>query len=595
SAGTLAVRGDVAGTSARLQPAEIRIHWERGSLADLLRLFRGRDYGVRGIFALDAVAKSGGSDLAAADDSQPGDWSYSIQARSAQIHRWDLNERSDNPRLNVSVLGRVNVASGEVRATRVVVETAKSNLRGTARAVISRDPSWEIRADSAGVQASDVLAWFRAFHPGVDDSVSVEQYFTGTVTLRGWPFQLTNAAFSSEGGEARIAGLASALRIGPIEGGRLRGALTVDPVRISYAKPAAEATSPAAKRHPAVDPRTALTITLAHDFDKHAGWISLEGHVDRVEDALRVAEAFGRPLNHGWDLTGPMNAAIRCDWSRDLYRPRWNGRLDLAKGELQAAGLNLPLTLAKTRLEWKDGAKSADIGQIEAFGATWTGTLLQSTTAEPDIPAKWYFQLHADHLDAAELDRWIGPRARPSWLRRLLPSLLGRSITSSSVSSASELVRRVNAEGELHVDTFTLEKLNLQKLIVLGMLRDLRLDIRDASAQWAGGGVRARMSASFFPRPAYDISADLDRVDLSKLPAVPRITDRFTGSASGKLHIATQGVGRDELLTHLAGRGDIRVRNLDFRGWDVSATVADGAPHAGQSHWVAGEGTFSLR
>jgi hypothetical protein len=49
------------------------------------------------------------------------------------------------------------------------------------------------------------------------------------------------------------------------------------------------------------------------------------------------------------------------------------------------------------------------------------------------------------------------------------------------------------------------------------------------------------------------------------------------------------------LLQHLAGRGDVRVRNVDFRGWDVSASVADGQPHIGQSHWAAGEGTFSLR
>src|SRR5579859_5833433 len=35
SAGTLVVRGDVAGTSARLQPAELHIHWDNVSLADL--------------------------------------------------------------------------------------------------------------------------------------------------------------------------------------------------------------------------------------------------------------------------------------------------------------------------------------------------------------------------------------------------------------------------------------------------------------------------------------------------------------------------------------------------------------------------------
>jgi AsmA family len=599
SAGTLSVRGDVAGTSARLQPAEIRVHWEQGSMADLLRLFRGRDYGVRGVFALDATAQSGTPDLAPAAGGQPGDWSYSVEARAAQIHRWDLNERPDNPRLNVSLLGRLNVASGDMRATRVVVETAKSNVRGTARASIRRDPSWEIRVDSAGAQVSDALAWFRAFQPGVDDSVVVQQYFTGALTLRGWPLQLTDAAFSSEGGEVRIPDLPSPLRIGPVEGGRLRSTLTIDPIRISYAGPgrmelAASAVA-VAQRRAAVETRGTVSVGLVHDFEKHAGGVSIDGHVDRVADVLRVAEAFGRPMNHGWELTGPVGASLRCDWSRELPHPRWSGRVELVKGQLQAAGLNLPLELTKTRLEWKDGARFADIGEIQGFGATWTGTVAQPVSLDADAPAKWNFQLRADHLTAAGLDRWIGPRARPSWLRRLLPSLLGGTEAPSPASVASELVRRVNAEGELRVDEFTMEKLTLQKVAVLGSLHDLHLDIRDASAQWAGGNVRARMNAKFLPRPSYDVTAEFDRVDLAKLPAVPRITERFAGTASGTLHLTTQGVGRDQLLQHLAGRGDVRVRNVDFRGWDVSASVADGEPRIGQSHWAAGEGAFTMR
>ena len=59
SAGTIKVVGDVAGTSTRLQPAEITLHWSEASMADVFRLFRGQDYGVRGVFALDATAKSG--------------------------------------------------------------------------------------------------------------------------------------------------------------------------------------------------------------------------------------------------------------------------------------------------------------------------------------------------------------------------------------------------------------------------------------------------------------------------------------------------------------------------------------------------------
>ncbi len=102
SAGTITVRGDVAGTSARLQPAGITLHWSEASLADVFRLFSGQDYGARGVFALDATAKSGS---AVADE--PGDWAFSVQARARQIHRWDLAERADNPRLNINVKGRL--------------------------------------------------------------------------------------------------------------------------------------------------------------------------------------------------------------------------------------------------------------------------------------------------------------------------------------------------------------------------------------------------------------------------------------------------------------------------------------------------------
>jgi hypothetical protein len=595
SAGTVLVQGDVAGTSARLQPAEIRVHWEEVSLADLLRLFRGRDYGVRGLFALDATAKSGTPDLALAKDARPGDWSYAIQARAARIHRWDLTERVDNLRVNASVLGRLNIVSGDMRAARVVIETSKSNLRGTARAAISAKPVWEIRVDSAGIQAADALAWYRAFQPGVHDAVSVEQYFTGGATLRGWPLEIGDAAFSSHGGEARVPGLPSALRIGAVEGGRERGQLTVEPVRISYGAPGrTEPATPASKRRATSESRGAVSIGFKHDFETRTGSVSIDGHVEKVEDVLKVAAAFGRPLNHGWELAGAASAALRWEWSGAPLRARWNGKIEMARGELQAAGLNQPLQLSKTRLEWKDGSRAADIGEIEGFGGTWSGTITQAAATDVDDGAKWNFQLHGDHLDAAELDRWIGPRARPSWLRRLLPSLLGGTAPTPT-PVASELVRRIEADGELRIDEFTMEKLKLQQVKVAGALHDLHLEVRDAAAQWAGGTVHARVNARFLPRPAYDVTVDLDHLNLAELPAPPRVTERFAGTASGTLHLTTQGVGREELLEHLAGRGDIRVRNVEFHGWDVSASVADGEPRTGHSRWAAGEGAFTLR
>ena len=321
--------------------------------------------------------------------------------------------------------------------------------------------------------------------------------------------------------------------------------------------------------------------------------MALDGRVEKVEDVLTVLAAFGRPINRGWDLTGAASAALRYQWDVAQPAPRWNGHIDFSKGTLQAAGMNQPLEVNKARLDWHDGLRTASIADVDGFGTNWTGQLTQEYLPDSDGPVKWNVQLHTGHLDAAELDRWIGPRARPSWLQRLLSSLLG---SANASPAASELVRRVNAEGEIRVDEFTLEKIKLTQLRAEGALHDLHLELRQADAHWAGGTLRARVRAAFLPRPSYDISADLDRVDLAQLPlpAPAILPERFAGLASGTLHLTMQGVGREELLQHLTGKGEVKLRDLEFRGWDVGASMADGAPHEGASRWAAGQGAFSI-
>jgi len=111
---------------------------------------------------------------------------------------------------------------------------------------------------------------------------------------------------------------------------------------------------------------------------------------------------------------------------------------DVSKGKLQVAGLNQPLQLNKARLEWKDGLRIAGIADLEGFGATWSGQVAEAALADGDSNAKWNFRLHANHLDAGRSRSLGGPRARPGWLQRLLPSLLGGGAANPA---ASELLQ----------------------------------------------------------------------------------------------------------------------------------------------------------
>src|SRR5262249_5493754 len=114
-------------------------------------------------------------------------------------------------------------------------------------------------------------------------------------------------------------------------------------------------------------------------------------------------------------------------------------------------------------------------------------------------------------------------------------------------------------------------------------------------AEWAGGKVRARIDAKFLPRPAYEVTAQFEHVNLSQLPGTGRIAERMAGLAAGTLELQTEGVGRDELLSKLVGRGDFQLNKVEFRGWDVSASVVDGTARSGVSRWAVGEGSFRLK
>ncbi len=82
--------------------------------------------------------------------------------------------------------------------------------------------------------------------------------------------------------------------------------------------------APAGKKRAAGEARGVVNVGFTHDFAQRAGHISVDGHLDRVEDAIRVAQAFGRTLNHGWELTGGGDGvfALGLEW-RDAAALEW--------------------------------------------------------------------------------------------------------------------------------------------------------------------------------------------------------------------------------------------------------------------------------
>lgn len=584
SAGTIRVLGDVAGTSTRLQPAELSLHWSEASLADLLRLVRGQDYGVRGLFALDATAKSSN-----AKEDASGEWTFSLQARARQMHRWDLTERADNPSLNAEFKGRWNVGAGTLLAEDIGVEGPNSNLHGEFRYARDNAASSELRLDTMGIQAADLLAWYRAFHPDVAEGVTAEQFFTGGMIARGWPLTLESVALSSNGGTIRVPGVSDPVHVGRVTGGREGSSLVIGPVRVALGGESSDLLAPK-RRRVGLPMNNTADITVSQDLDLQAGSLALEGSTNDVQDFLTLSAAFGRRLNYGWTLRGQAAPVLRWEWKKPFHG-QWNGSVILSAGSLSIAGLNQPLKISESVISWAEGRHTARVLRVDGFGGQWAGTMEEKPPSEPQRGARWKFHLSVDTIDATELDRWLGPRARPSWLRQLLPSLLGGALPTVS---ASELVRRVSAEGELDILELNIEKMKFEHVRARGSLGDLQLGVTEAEAEWAGGKVRAEFTAKFLPRPSYNIAARLEGVDLARVPGAGRLAERASGFASGTVHLTTEGVGREELLEKLSGEGQVKLAKVELRGWDVPASVSDGAAHPGNSRWPAGECAFLI-
>lgn len=593
STGILQVAGYVAGTSARLQPAQIRLHWGKVSLADLFRLITGNDSGVRGEFALDGNASIGMERTAAT--AVASTWRFGLQARATNIHRWDLTERDDNPRVNVNLRGLWDLAAGEARAEELLVELPKSNLIGTAVLKTTGPAAWNAHFLRMTVQGEDLLAWYRAFQPGVSEEVALSDLITGSLSASGWPLQWDTGAIQSEPGSLHLPGQIVA-HLDPFHATVRNGKFAADGFRLRLpAQVLVSANEKAekniAKPHGNAVAENSIDAALTQDSVARQGNLRLNLHLLEAAPVFKLTAAFGHPLNKGWEYAGGATGFLAWNWGSGWKGPRHSGSVELAKARLQVAGLNEPLKLEDARLEWNDGLRSAVIGKVDAFGAAWSGTISQQNEIAGTEANPWNFQLHADRLDATELDRWVGPRSRPNWLQRLLPSLLG----DANTAHASELLRRVSAEGDLTADTLTIEKIKLSKARGHLALHSLHLQVRDAEAQWAGGTVRGGMQAQFSPLPKYEMDALVENVNMTELPWPPRWGERWSGLASGTIHLTTSGVGKEDLLKQLAGGGDLKLAKVEFRGWDVEQSAESGGPSVGASRWTSGEGEFQLK
>ena len=547
--GLIHLAGDLGGTSSRLRPASVAVNWSGASLSDVLRLATGDDGGIRGALDLGLNART----------SERSDaWDIETHAALQQVHGSGIAPRADTPSLSLSSRAKWDTLASVLELTDLSVEAPASYLHATGRLVWTRvgasplaghvykSPASPLElALRSQLSLNDLLPWLRAFHLGVSENLALVGSAQLQATAEGWPPRVTSVSVASPGADLVSQNFRHPVHINQFNVRYDNNALSFPPFSVSFGPGdnALRFDSPAASGR------------------SKSSALHLSANVIDIHDVLAAASAFGWDLARGWDISGPARADLRWQGSPYPWRNSPVGTIEWGAGPgddlLRVPFLNSPVTGINAVSEWKPGSRHLALASAAAFGAHWSGAFDRRAgdgNHENDSASGWQFSLAADHLVAADLDRWLNPAWRESFLTRVLP-FLNSHVATVAVAAPDSL----RASGRLAIDQFSLAPLSVRKL-----QGDLKIDGRqltftNATGQFFGGEVSGSLDANLVAAPVYQANLDFSRVDVAALAATtPSLAGVTAKTIAGQISLTATGANRADLMSSLSCRGTAR-------------------------------------
>jgi hypothetical protein len=572
-AGTIRVSGHVGGTSSRLRPAVLDLAWDDASLSDLLHLAHGYDFGVRGDLGLVVHA-----------ETQGDNWALQGRADLRRLHRWDFAARPDNPALIVNAKMILYPLASGLDITEATIQAPHSFARADAHFAWPSAAEPQFAAQSANVAASpaqfeitqsqldlnDVLAWIRAFHSDVAPDVSLRGFASVRAGFSAWPPRLTSAVGAIAGADLATARLRVPAHLSQTLFRYDHEMFSLLPATISYGS------TDGAIRAEAIAGAGQREFPVYH----------LSGSLAQVRDLVATAGALGWNISRGWDLAGPVRCDLRWQGARFPWEAQpvgsieWGG--EPAGASLLTPFLNQPVKQIRARAELKPGLRHIALTSAEAFGSRWTGTFDRR-----DLATGWQFALSTDALSAADLDRWLNPRWRQSFLDRMLPFL-------NSSSPANAVPENLRAEGRINIEQFSLAPVALRHLQGDVRIGGRHLEVSSAKAEFFGGALQGSLDAQLTAAPAYRLNLDYSGVDLAALTAAfPTLADLFSGSASGEFALDSGGGTRADLVSSLECRGNARITDAKLENINLLESMLAAETRPGGSSFPSASAAFA--
>ena len=573
--GTVFLSGSLGGTSSRLRPASLDVAWTDAAIPDVLRLFRGYDFGVRGTLAAVVHAETAGD-------------VWNLQARSQMrgLHRWDLPMRADNPAVDLTTTIALNPLESSLDVLNANIEAASSSAHATGHFDWSGTPNAsapdsegttpnQIQIFQTQIGLNDVLAWLRAFHSDVASDVTLAGTANVTATLQGWPLRIGKASTTIKSVQLSSPRLRVPAHLGQFQLLYDARAISISPVLLFFGSTGGESANGSFRLDTSEggEPRDLPSFHLT-------------GNLPQARDLIATASALGWNISRGWDLAGPVRCDLRWPGGAFPWRSDPTGSIEWGAAEGNASlltpFLNHQVQQIHARAELKPDSRHIALSAADAFGAHWTGAFDNHDDAQG-----WQFAVSADHLSTADLDRWLNPRWRESLLYRVLPFLNPNSPSNS-------VPENLRASGHLALDEFTVGSVVLNHVREDLALGGRHLEIANAKAQFYGGTLDGALDVQLTAAPVYRISAEYSHVDLAALTAASRtLASLFAGSASGRVALNFNGASQSDMLASLQCSGAAHFVDPEIRALNLAESMRDSTLRPGASSFRDGTASFT--
>jgi len=266
--------------------------------------------------------------------------------------------------------------------------------------------------------------------------------------------------------------------------------------------------------------------------------------------------------------------------------PQVTGRVQLQSIRAEVRGLNAPVEIFSANLLLTEENVQVQNLNASLSGNAWRGSLvLPRHCALPD-PCPVSFDLHADEIDAGQLNELLNPHPRKQpWYRFL----------STATQPATPYLLTIRAAGKLTADRVAIQNLVATRVSAQVALEAGRLLLSDLRGDILGGQHIGEWKADFAVRPPeYSGSGTLQRIALQQL-AEAMHDGWITGTANANYRGSASGIDAAELLS--SAKASLRVEVRD--GLLPHIALAEGNEplriHRLLGHFVLRDGRFEIQ